>query len=98
MCGDILSRLRGHRVLYNPSDSELLSTLVVVEFIQERSHFIIKPKYVVAFVSMINCRKINFFVYVRVSFIVPLPGPRQQSSSYHAIHSSRLTTKLSKRL
>ena len=47
---------------------------------------------------MINCRKINFFVYVRVSFIVPLPGPRQQSSSYHAIHSSRLTTKLSKRL
>ena len=46
MCGDILSQLHGHRVIYNPSDSELLSTLVVVEFIQERSHFIIKSKHV----------------------------------------------------
>ena len=56
------------------------------------------PKYLVAFVSMINCGKINFFVYVRVSFIVHLSGPRQQFSSYHEIHSSRLTnTKLSKR-
>ena len=55
------------------------------------------PKYVVAFVSMINCGKINFFVYVRVSFIVHLSGPRQQFSSYHEIHSSHLTTKLSKR-
>lgn len=46
---------------------------------------------------MINCGKINFFVYIRVSFVVHLSGPRQQFSSYHEIHSSRLNTKLSKR-